>query len=77
MVTSDKAGNVRAQILGRAREVAVARSWVEQGATNELVLEAVFEKSAVFKGLFLLIDVEISAVVLSMAHWSKGNIEPV
>ena len=62
-------------IWGRNRG-AEAKKWVRTGASEGEVLEAIFSKSEVFKGIFLLIDVEISAVVLSMAHWSQGNIEP-
>ena len=76
MMANGEGGNVRGKVVARARQVAEAKKWVRTGASEGEVLEAIFSKSEVFKGIFLLIDVEISAVVLSMAHWSQGNIEP-
>ena len=76
MMAGGGGGDVRGKVLARARQVAVEKGWVVVGATEGEVLEAIFNRSEVFKGLWSLIDVEISAVVLSMAHWAQGNLEP-
>ena len=77
MMKSGEGGSVRAKVVARARLVAVNKGWVGPAASEEQVLEAIFSRSEVFKGLFLLIDVEIASVVLAMAHWAQGDLEPL
>ena len=51
MMAGGGGGDVRGKVLARARQVAVEKGWVVVGATEGEVLEAIFNRSEVFKGL--------------------------
>ena len=72
-VFGEETGGVRAKVVALARgKLCLGSIVLSDGA----VIARAVGKSSYFAGLWNLIEVEIGAATRTMAHWTRGNIEP-